>query len=408
MPPASTISDMPRQSQTDFLQSGLFTEWHDPETGVVSYILTKRVAPLQQSFYFLSPSITDDGRYYWFYCAFPPSGSDYHGRTLAVADLLTGQIIHHPNTQFLEASPLVDRRTGDVYWCNPVGIWKLAPHAGAEAVLVNRFTPEFVGQQDVRRYATHLTFSADGTALNIDAEVGHKFYIGSAPLDGGEIEIWQEMDHCYKHGQWNPVDPDLMLIAQDHWVDRKTWTPNSYGNRLWLIRRGEQAESIYSAPIAADAGKQVAAHEQDRRTRLGHEWWSADGQYILYAHYGHGVERIALGASEPERIWNIDNLWHAHADASVRFLVCDNTPFSGSSDWRVTFYDSHLGRELSIVSRMPELQGGALRYHIHPHPHFCLGDSLICYTTTVLGQPDVAFTRVNDLEDLIKSPQTPL
>ncbi len=390
-------------SPHDFLRNQkLFTEWRDPATGVASHILTRRVAPVQQSFYFTSPSITDDGRYYWFYCAFPPSGSGYHGRTLAVADLKAGEIIHHPNTQFLEASPLVDRRTGNVYWCNPVGIWKLAPCAESEAELVNRFSPEFVGYQDVRRYATHLTFSADGSALNIDAEIGHKFCIGSAPLDGGDIEIWQEMDHCYKHGQWNPVDPDLMLIAQDHWIDRATWTRHTYQNRLWLIRRGGRAEPIYTAPVAADPGKQVPEHNRDRRTRHGHEWWSADGKHIWYVHYGHGVERIALGASAPERVWNIERIAHAHADATGRFLVCDGIHSTTTETWRVTFYDSELRRELPLVSSMPRLLHDEPRYHIHPHPHFCLGDSLICYTTTVLGQVDVAFTRISDLQALLR------
>lgn len=385
-----------RQS-VDFLKSDLFTEWRDPRTGVVSHILTTRIAPVQQSFYFTSPSLTDDGRYYWFYCAFPPSGSDYHGRTLAVIDLHAGRTIHHPTTQFLEATPMVHRRTGHVYWCNPAGIWKLAPYANAKPELVNRFAPDFVGQREVIRYATHLTLSADGTALNIDAEIGHTFYVGSAPLDGRDIEIWQEMDHCYKHGQWNPVDPDLMLIAQDHWTDRVTWTRRRYQNRLWTIRRGEAAKPVYDTSVAADPGKTIQESERDRRTRFGHEWWSADGKHIWYVHYGHGVERITLGASAPERVWNIAPIAHAHADATGRLLVCDGTDNGNNpGHWRVTFHDTARHRDLDIVSRMPRLHDES-RYHVHPHPQFCLGDSLICYTTTALGGVDVAFTRVDDL-----------
>ena len=38
--------------------SPLFTPWRDPVSGVESFILTTRVAPVQQSFYYVTPSLT--------------------------------------------------------------------------------------------------------------------------------------------------------------------------------------------------------------------------------------------------------------------------------------------------------------------------------------------------------------
>ena len=38
--------------------SRLFTPWRDPVSGVESFILTARVAPVQQSFYYVTPSLT--------------------------------------------------------------------------------------------------------------------------------------------------------------------------------------------------------------------------------------------------------------------------------------------------------------------------------------------------------------
>ena len=55
--------------------SGHFIKYKDPESGVVSYVLNSNTVPHTQSFYFTNPSATDDGRYAWVYCAFPPSGS---------------------------------------------------------------------------------------------------------------------------------------------------------------------------------------------------------------------------------------------------------------------------------------------------------------------------------------------
>jgi hypothetical protein len=434
---ASGSSALKSSLSTRFLDGPLFTAWSDPITGVTSHILTpdahgtvpehpQRIAPLQQSFYFLSPGITDDGRYLWFYCAFPPSGSDYHGRTLAVADLHHGTVRHFPDTQFLEASPLVDRRTGDVYWCTPAGIWTRSPRSGCSTPprLVNRFDPAFVQHRDVKRYATHLTFSADGKSLNIDAEIGHDFYIGVAPLDGSPIRIWQQMERCYKHGQFSPVDPELMLIAQDFYVDRREWRLHYIENRLWLIRPGTPAAPVYHGePPAGYLGirNDTFAHADHVVRRMSapwsmhsHEWWSADGGYIWYVHHGsgRGVERVSTvqalaGGAVPELVWAHDTVSHAHGDAAGRHLVCDSLPPQDPADRRVTFFDIRNRSELNIVSRMPEATELERRYHIHPHPHFCLGDTLICYTTTVLGRIDVAFTRVSDLKAIMASPSKP-
>jgi hypothetical protein len=50
-----------------------FEPWTDPGTGVRSYILTERVAPLQKAFYFVNASISPDESVLWFEAAFPPA-----------------------------------------------------------------------------------------------------------------------------------------------------------------------------------------------------------------------------------------------------------------------------------------------------------------------------------------------
>ena len=71
-------------------QSKLFTPCTDPESGVTVYVLTEKVAPVQEAFYFVNDSMDADGRYLWFYCAFPPSGSAAQGRTLGVEEVAWG------------------------------------------------------------------------------------------------------------------------------------------------------------------------------------------------------------------------------------------------------------------------------------------------------------------------------
>jgi hypothetical protein len=370
------------------LSTNLLERWVDPVSGVESYLLSsQRVAPLQQSFYFVNPSLTHDGRYYWFYCAFPPAGNANQGRSLGVADFHKGTVHHFPETGFSDASPLVDQETGECYWCSGVEILKRRPEPDSSPVVVNRFPDEFVRNRRPWRLATHLTFSADHKAVNLDVEIGTEWYIGHAPLDGSAFELWQRFDHCYNHTQFSPVDPDLQLIAQDSSVHPVTGEIENYQNRLWLIRRGNMAEPLYPEPIGT--GK-------DARRMHGHEWWGRDGQHIWYVHYGKGIERFALGTKQMELVWPYDGLSHAHTDAGENWIVADCLP-SDLSRHKVLFYNLHTGRSVDIVSLLPPVPRAAQRYHVHPHPQTCLNDRLICYTTTVRGVVDAAFVSVDHL-----------
>ena len=64
------------------------------ESGVVSYILKTRVAPIQQGPYFTNPGMTPDGRFMWFGCTCPPSSQKFR----AVIDFETDEIFVHYGT----------------------------------------------------------------------------------------------------------------------------------------------------------------------------------------------------------------------------------------------------------------------------------------------------------------------
>jgi len=361
-------------------RSSLFERWVDPVSGVASFILSQTAAPFQQSFYYTNPSFTNDGRYLWIYCAYPPSGNANQGRCLAVADLEAQEIRVFPETQFLDASPGVDLETGYVYWCIGSEIWKRGPLPSQGAELVNRLPEKLTLNRRPWRIATHLTFSADRKSLNIDAEIGRQWFVGQAPLDGSDVVVWQEFDRAYNHGQFSPVDPDLQLINQDSAVDPLTGDCPPYENRMWLIRRGEKA-----APIFPTGPKH------------GHEWWSANGQHVWYIHYNRGVERVDIKNPTPELMWASDVVSHAHVDATERYIVADCIPGKDTGIGNVIFYNTETKRELSIVSNMPYPPDSLRRYHVHPHPQFCREDEYICYTTLVRGQVEVALVPVDEL-----------
>jgi hypothetical protein len=409
--PVSILSDNDAAAPIETLfrrHTNLFTLWIDPISRVRSYILTGRVAPFQQSFYYVNPSTSDDGRYHWFFCAFPPAGSANQGRSLAVIDFKTGKLHHYPETEFTDASPVVDTTTGTAYWCAGLEIWKRRPEPEARAEPVNRFPTELARNRRPWRLATHLTFSADRKALNLDAEIGTEWFVGHAPLDGGPFELWQRFDRCYNHAQFSPVDSALQLIAQDHSVHPVSGEVTPYENRMWLIRRGEAAFPLFSSPHSIQphiTGGNPHFETQtdytitDERAQHGHEWWGADGRHVWYISYGKGVKRVSpVQDGYPELVWRHPSISHAHSNSLETHLVCDSLPPNDPADRRVTFFDVETQKEINIVSHMSELKNDLRRYHVHPHPQFCLQDRLICYTTTVLGRVDVAFTPVEALK----------
>lgn len=366
----------------DLDATGLFRTWVDPVSGVVSHVLTTRIAPLQQSFYFTNPSLTNDGRYLWFYCAFPPGGDAYYGRQLAVADLKTGKLTHYPETQFSDASPCVDPDTGTVYWITGLDIWARGPQAGDMARVVNRFPDDLNKNRRPLRIATHLTFSADKKRFNIDAQIGNEWLVGDIGVDAGTpFELWQRFDRCYNHAQMSPTDPNLMLLAQDGWHDASTGEKGDTIDRLWLIRKGEKARAIFP---------------QDPSNMRGHEWWDASGRYVWYIHYRTGTHKVDIHTGVDQRIWPSGHT-HSHSDHTGQYLAGDVNP--RQDVWKVAFFNTRTGKQADIVTDMPVLNFPRSRYHVHPHPQFCGQDRYVCYTTNVFGSVDLALVDVAQLLD---------
>lgn len=357
----------------------LFTPWRDAASGVESFILSERIAPVQQTFYFTNESASADGRFFWFYCAFPPGGDAYYGRQLGVVDFAEQRIRHFPETQFMDASPFVDPDTGEACWTTGLDVWRHGPRPEDKAVRVGSFPAELANGRRPLRLATHLSRSADGKAFAIDAQLGAEWFVGELPLDGSPFRLWQKFDRCHNHTQFSPTDPDLLLTAQDEWSDAATGKKGTIEDRLWLLRRGEEARPIFS---------------DDPSALRGHEWWDADGLHVWYVRYHRGIERVNILTGECALVWPGEVI-HAHADRSGQYLVADRVV--APETWSVAFFNVRTGRSVDIASRLDPLGEPRARYHVHPHPRFCLNDRYVCYTTNVLGRVDVAFVPVAEL-----------
>lgn len=362
-------------------KSPLFTPRTNPETGLTTYILTAKVAPVQQSFYFVNDGLNADGRYLWLYCAFPPSGSGSYGRTLAVVDFQQETIRHFPDTQFQHASPFVDPDSGVVYWTTGPSIWRRGPETEAAPELVNSLPEEVVRHRTVTRLATHLSRSADGKEFFADVAMGGIQYVfGSLPLDGGDFQFWHHFDRNHNHAQFSPVDPDLVLFAEEFHSDPVTGLRIPITNRMWTIRRGEVPRSIFPEP-----------------TVCSHEWWDIDGQHA-WAVRGRETWRTHVETAERETVECPMSCWHSHTCRDNRFLVCDSTKgFYRGCPSSVHFLNRDTGTLLQVADH-PGMEGitGA-NYHIDPHPRFCCNDRFVIFTTTVRGEVDLAIVKTEDL-----------
>jgi hypothetical protein len=387
MPSIISAFNFPMMSSPVVAKSPLLVPWHDPVSGVESLILNERVAPFQQCFYFTIESFSADGRYLWFYCAFPPGGDAYYGKQLAVVDFVDQTVRLFPETQFADASPFVDLENGEVYWTTMLDLWKRGPQLEQKPILVNVFPNEYARNRRPLRVATHLTRSADKKSFAIDAQVGREWLLGDMPLNGDPFRLWQTFDRCYDHAQFSPVDSDLILLAQDAWHDPVTGEKGDVEDRMWLLRRGEKAQ-----PMFPDSPSNMR----------GHEWWASDGKHVWYVHYGKGVARVPVNGTQSELVWELEKASHAHCDAAGRYIVADCIP-PDHSESRVVFLNRETDRAIDVVSDMPypepEISAWQRKYHVHPHPRFCLNDSYIIYTTTVRGMVDLALVSVAQLAE---------
>ncbi len=362
----------------DFLKSRLFSPIKNADNGVTIYLLTQKVAPLQQNFYFVNDGMTKDGRFLWFYCAFPPSPT----KTLGLVDLESQTIRHFPETQFSGASPWVDPVSGFVFWCAHESIWCRGPRESETVQLVNSLPEDVVRHRIVHRLATHLTRRTDGKEFFVDAAVGLQWVFGTLPLDGSDFQMWQRFDRKYNHAQFRPTNPDLVLFAEENHPDPITGLSFPIVDRMWLIKRGELARPVFSTP-----------------TRVTHEWWDEDGKHV-WCVWGNQTWRTDIASQQVEKIDWSHHCWHAYnsCDGQAQYLIADsNERFYRGCPSTVAFLNRITGKHIQIISN-PEMPGiTGTRYHIDPHPRFCCQDRFIVFTTTIRGEVDLAMARTSDL-----------
>lgn len=246
--------------------------------GIVSYILDTHIANHQISMYYTNPSITDDGKYIWFWLT-----KDRDNFELALFDVEQDEIRKYKDMKITSSSSYVDVTTGEVYWVKPpkdqkfkgdfYDLVKRGPLPKDKIEKVAKI-PHFLDNAlPPRQVVTHLSPSADRKSFAFDSghyPANNKTYLGIVPIDGRKPQLWKILDRRYNHAQMHPVYNDVMLAAQDYFRDDL----GQYGekreriaidNRMWIIYQDGEALPVFPKP-----------------NNIYHEWWDASGKYLWY------------------------------------------------------------------------------------------------------------------------------
>ncbi len=381
-----------------------FTTHVDPISGAKIAVLSTRMAQIQKGFYFVNSGWSDDGRYLWFFCNFPPA----EGGCAAVIDFLTDEI--RLFNEVRGSGHMVDHRTGEIYWATKSGIYKRAPHEDCKTTLVAAM-PTYIANMRVAEAGTHIKYTSDYKELITDIQTSEGSVIGSFDVVSGAFTEWYRTvpGIKYNHAQVNPVDKDLCMCAHEFTGNTPPALVDGVYPRLQLIGRD---------------GKRTML--KPYKNFGGHEFWAPDGKSIYYQNsryrdFGSGevcgceigtLLQDMLDGSEPKVICEVNipggaGVWHAHCSSDQKYFVMDGAyptgefPLFRGCATTVHFYNRETGKLFQFLTKNPIVEGWSLDnqgiYHIDPHPHFCMKDKYITFTTTICGRVDVAIVATEEL-----------
>lgn len=365
------------QMKYDLSRHPFFTEWRDPASGAVSYILTERVAPVQFSFYFTNTSVSSDGEYLWFYVAFPPAPGLFLARV--ALDPEKTDIKWFPQSQFQVRSPMLKHDGSGVYFFS--GTQLVFMDNDGNTKIIGCVPQEYIANRYVFRLATHLSLSADGRYFLVDGDVGNDCFIALMDAGSGEFKVLHEFPYLHNHALFSPVNPRQFLLPRDWRRNCITGKYEFMEHRLWVM----DIDQTYYSPLCPDLW-------ESKHTNTAHEWWSSDG-LVCFIDYAKGVFECNPDTKEIFHVWRRP-LCHAQSTCGRRYFCADQTPYCWNDEQplKILFYDRANDKEYEIASALPPPVLPRDPYHLDPHPHFSPDGSMVVYMTTALNNVDVAIS----------------
>ena len=383
--------------------SSLFEERIDPESGVVSYSLKCGYPDdNRQSLYFVTKSMTEDGRFLAFRHT---DGNEQKGAGplhLMLADLFKDKIYDLGEWTI---TPFIETREdymvyGDI---ERGGFFKRDFFAPTKEIKLCDIPEELSSLGTVRRLATHLTLTQDRKKAFLDTEIltpeGKSRYIqGLLNLEDGSWEEWGETEWICNHGQLNPKDDSMALCAwESAWEElgRKYQEQTGWYPRMWIVKKGEK--TLIPARTMNFAS---------------HEIWDDDGKGLSWCGHGKMVDEdcvyhLDLESGE-ETAWAvIPGARHNSCSPDGKYVVVDQAPerWWRGGKWRVAFWNRETGKYVWIYSTRDPLmpQDNQSKLHPDPHPHFVMNGRYVISTANYSdGHMELYLTPVDQLIEMTR------
>lgn len=384
-------------------QSTLFEERVDPVSGVVSYALNYGAPDdNKQSFYFITKSMTEDGRFLAFWYT---QGNEVKGlegsRRQMLADLKKDKVYDIGPAGM---TPFIETKEDYMVYGDPQrGFFRRNFKDPENEIFLCAIPEELSSLGRITRLATHLTLTQDRKKAFLDVAVrtpenGTRYLQGLLNLEDGSWDLWGETEWECNHGQLNPKDDSIALCAWENaWTGMGKDYTDSTGiyPRMWLVRKGSKTV------VPAEA-----------RNFASHEIWDDDGQGFSWC--GHGwimdedcVYHADLATGKQEKWAEVPGARHNSCSPDNKYVVTDQAPGTWwrGCPWRVAFFNRETGKYVWIYDTRPALvpQSQGSRLHPDPHPHFvCNGKYVVCTASNEDGHMDLFITPVAQLIKMTK------
>ena len=387
--------------------SKLFERRIDPVSKVVSYaLLCGAPDDNRQSLYFVTKSMTEDGRFLLFWHTAgnerkPPCGA----RHVMMADLLKDEIVDLGVPSDKMYTWFVDCQRNEAVYADDAGVfWRLPFADPAHRVRLCGTPKTLTDVGSVQFLATHLTLTRDRAKAFLDVAVKTpegklRYFHGLLTLATGEWEPWGETDFCTDHGQINPANDRIALVAWEAaWEKQGREYKKRTGHypRMWLVEPGNRRRMV---PAEA-------------RNFASHEIWDDDGKGFSWCGWGSmnpddTVYHCDLATGRQEKWCGIAGARHNSCSPDNRYVVTDVAPerWWRGCKWRVGFWNRETGKAAWVYTTRPALmpRNNQSKLHPDPHPHFVMNAKYVVSTASNAdGHMDLYVTPVDQLIEMTR------
>ena len=395
--------------------SKFFQRHEDPESHVVSWIIKPGLtAHNQQSFYFTTKSMTDDGRFLMFHRVNDELDRKVtHAKRLAIIDFLTDTLIPLDEVRAL---PFADVETDQIWYIKDDGICRrdllVDPKKEIRVCDIPAALRPTASERRCSYWATHLTLTADRKKafLDPDVSVSRDFYEDSRSrqvlldLTDGTYEIWGEQNYWVNHGQLHPTNPRLAMCAYEGCS--KKWVTDSKGGRQRVPR---PADEVYPRLLLCEPGRLTCVPSKIVNYAT-HEHWAADGKGFYWC--ASGVQYCDLATGRQTTICPLVTA-HATMTADHRYVTGDLS-WGGwwrGCGWGTHFWNRDAHRGVKIHTKRPVYAPQDKPSNIHPDPHpqfVCADRYVLCSMNVKDHQLTTSLTPVSELVRMTTTDATPI